>query len=704
MGLFFTLSNALECYVCDNQEDNKHKCLQSIKTCEQDEDVCMTEVKWGSAPYWTVGAKKQYYISKKCATESHCRRIREKNMPDCTYLWYVDWKCSECCRGDRCNYFIFVRIIKVIMVKVLETFTRKKWIDLSVESGLTRCLSTLDLTALGIGSTLGVGVYVLAGSVAKVAAGPAVIISFAIAAIASIFAGLCYAEFGARVPKAGSAYVYSYVTVGEFIAFLIGWTLILEYVIGAASVVKGLSEYVDALLNHEMQNFFKSIVQFEGDHFSKYPDLFAFTITMIFSLAIAFGAKESSVVNNIFTLINLGVVLFVIGAGCIHANFKNWQLPSSCYGTNDNSDDCKNRVKGGFARFGIAGIICGAARCFYGYIGFDVVATAGEEARNPKKSIPIAIVTSLTIVFLAYFGVSSVLTLTIPYYQQNDKAPLPFMFDSIGWGWAKMLVSLGAICALCASLLGALFPLPRVIHAMASDGLIFKFMGKLHPRFQTPLIGTLTAGFLTGILSAIFELDQLVDMMSLGTLLAYSIVAACVLILRYEESEAFEKRVDRDPRTAIFIVKQLININRITMSTKLTGQISACLISIYVLLCIPATFVIARYSEDIINGSPWAITSLTLLLPCLILTLIFIYCQPVSEKQLAFTVPFVPFLPATSIFINMILMMMLKSKIWISFSIWLAVGLSIYFSYGVWHSTSRKKNNSLNDNNSCNYK
>ncbi|XP_044012249.1 uncharacterized protein LOC122860007 [Aphidius gifuensis] len=107
MGLFFTLSNALECYVCDNQEDNKHKCLQSIKTCEQDEDVCMTEVKWGSAPYWTVGAKKQYYISKKCATESHCRRIREKNMPDCTYLWYVDWKCSECCRGDRCNYFIF---------------------------------------------------------------------------------------------------------------------------------------------------------------------------------------------------------------------------------------------------------------------------------------------------------------------------------------------------------------------------------------------------------------------------------------------------------------------------------------------------------------------------------------------------------------------------------------------------------------------
>ncbi|XP_066587082.1 cationic amino acid transporter 2-like isoform X2 [Prorops nasuta] len=584
------------------------------------------------------------------------------------------------------NRFLRTKTMKSLSFKVIyRTLSRKKEATLSGGEKLTRFLSTLDLTALGIGSTLGVGVYVLAGSVSKDTAGPAVIISFAIAAIASMFAGLCYAEFGARVPRAGSAYVYSYVTMGEFIAFLIGWTLILEYVIGTASVVRGLSVYVDALFNNSMQKAFKSAVHIELNHFSSYPDFFAFGITMIFSAALAFGAKESSLANNVFTLVNLSVVLFVIIAGSLRVNVDNWKTTPVCTPTN-----CKNG-QGGFAPFGISGIIKGAATCFYGFIGFDCVATTGEEARNPQRAIPIAIVASLTVVFLAYVGVSTVLTMVLPYYLQNEKAPFPHLFEFIGWEWAKWVVTIGAICGLCASLLGAMFPLPRIIYAMASDGLIFKWMGKISSRFHTPLLGTLFSGTLTGVLAAVFELDQLIHMMSIGTLLAYSIVAACVLILRYEESEAQEKKGIRDPRSFIIIAKQFFNANNLKHSTKLTAQIVTILVFAYFLLCIFLTSLIVNFSGEIMKGTSWCIALIFLLVIALSLTLFFIYLQPVSGRKLSFSVPLVPFLPALSILFNIYLMMMLDIMTWIRFMVWMGLGLIIYFGYGISHSTNKEK-------------
>lgn len=569
---------------------------------------------------------------------------------------------------------------------IYKAFSRKKEVVTSQDSKLTRCLSTLDLTALGIGSTLGIGVYVLAGSVSKETAGPAVIISFAVAAITSMFAGLCYAEFGARVPRAGSAYVYSYVTMGEFVAFLIGWTLILEYVIGSASVVRGLSTYVDALLNNTMRHAFESAAYIDVEHLSSYPDFFAFGVTLIFSAALAFGAKESSVANNCFTLINLLVVLFVVIAGSFKADTKNWKTQPTC-----TEENCKFGT-GGFAPYGIAGIITGAATCFYGFIGFDCVATTGEEAKDPQRSIPIAIVASLTVVFLAYFSVSIVLTTVLPYYEQNSDAPFPYLFEKLEWKWAKMIVSIGAICGLCSSLLGAMFPLPRVIYAMASDGLIFKWMGKVSSRFHTPLMGTFSAGLLTGVLAAIFELSQLINMMSIGTLLAYSIVAACVLILRYEESETYEKKDDRYPRTFSFIAKQLVNADKLTRPTRLTAQIVTCLVFLYFVLCVCLTSMISFCSEEILKGKLAVLVPLTIMTITLIVTLLFIHQQPISGKKLAFSVPLVPFLPAFSILINIYLMMMLDGMTWIRFIVWMVIGLSIYFFYGVWNSNNTHEN------------
>ncbi|KYN07288.1 Low affinity cationic amino acid transporter 2 [Cyphomyrmex costatus] len=663
-----SLGHALECYVCTDQEGNRDKCLNTIRTCEPGHDICLTEIKWGSNQIFCT-----FYLffpsTKRKARNMNARSLYRKNKVNESDLYKMKWKLRD----------------------LYKAFSRRKVIDITEESTLAKVLSTLDLTALGIGSTLGVGAYILAGSVAKTHAGPAVVVSFAIAAIASMFAGLCYAEFGARVPRAGSAYIYSYVTIGEFVAFLMGWTLILEYVIGSASVVRALSTYVDVLFNDSMRNSFESVMPINVDSLSSYPDFFALGVTLIFSAALAFGAKESSMVNNIFTLVNLSVVLFVIIAGSLKADINNWKTEPSCTDT-----DCQFG-NGGFMPYGISGVITGAAACFYGFIGFDCVATTGEEAKNPQRSIPIAIVASLTIVFLAYFGVSVVLTTVLPYYKQDSEAPFPHMFNVIGWEWAKWFVTIGAISGLCASLLGSMFPLPRVIYAMASDGLVFKWMGNINSRFQTPIMGTLSAGLLTGILATIFELDPLVKMMSICTLLTYSIVASCVLILRYEESEAYKKKGDHNPRTFAFIAKQLISANKLNHSTKLTAQIVTVLVCCYVLLCICTAALLSIHMTEIIAGKVTFIVPLVILVMALVITLSFIYFQPVSDKKLAFSVPFVPFLPGFSILINIYLMMTLDKDTWIRFSVWMAIGLGVYFLYGMWHSHIRQKKLSTNN-------
>ncbi|CAH2013747.1 unnamed protein product [Acanthoscelides obtectus] len=418
-------------------------------------------------------------------------------------------------------------VMKLSFPKWSSTFSalsRKKRVVENQDTELARVLTTFDLTALGVGSTLGVGVYVLAGDVAKNTAGPAVIISFLIAALASILAGLCYAEFGARVPKAGSAYVYSYVCVGEFFAFIIGWNLILEYLIGSATVTKAIFLYIDELANRTMTVFFEKNMPLGGNQVSSYADIFSLSLSVIFSVALACGAKESSLVNNVFTLTNIAVVLIVIISGLWKVDVSNW---------NRSAVEANGKGQGGFFPYGIKGIIKGAARCFYGFIGFDCIATASEEAKTPQKSIPLGVVLSLLVVFLAYFSMSTVITMILPYYEQDDQAPLAHIYNILGWNVIKYIVSIGAICGLFASLLGAMFPLPRIIYAMASDGLLFKSLGKVHSHFQTPFIGTLIAGGLAGVLACIFELTKLTEMMSIGTLLAYSMVAACVLVLRY---------------------------------------------------------------------------------------------------------------------------------------------------------------------------
>ncbi|KAL3268953.1 hypothetical protein HHI36_008039 [Cryptolaemus montrouzieri] len=562
--------------------------------------------------------------------------------------------------------------------------TRKKEVTFDSESKLSKVLSTLDLVALGIGSTLGAGIYVLAGDVAKHTSGPAIVISFLIAAIASVLAGLCYAEFGARVPKAGSAYVYTYVCIGEFCAFIIGWNLILEYLIGSATVTKAIFTYLDELTSKRMSDFFVHTVPIHVDGFGNYTDFFSLGLATLFSVGIAFGAKESSVINNIFTLVNLLVVSTVIISGFWKANPSLWNIKTGIpegYG------------KGGFAPYGLKGIIKGAARCFFAFIGFDCIATAGEEAKNPQKSIPIGVVCSLIIVFLAYFGASGMITMMVPYYEQDTNAPLIYVYEKMNWPILKYLVSVGAICGLFASLLGAMFPLPRIIYAMASDGLIFKCLSRVHPKFHTPFMGTMIAGTIAGVLACLFDLEKLTNMMSIGTLFAYSMVAACVLVLRYREDQSVETTKSNKESTFYKkFIKEII-CPQTRIPTKFSSKFVSNMIFLFVFLALVGSGIMKIFEENLNNGDVWLIIILGFILCTLFIILALVSMQPASSNILTFSVPFVPWIPGVSIMINIYLMTTLPNSTWTYYLGWMIIGLIIYFLYGFWNSQEGKEKN-----------
>uniref|UniRef100_A0A8C6JNY0 Uncharacterized protein n=1 Tax=Melopsittacus undulatus TaxID=13146 RepID=A0A8C6JNY0_MELUD len=557
------------------------------------------------------------------------------------------------------------------MTSIGKKLIRRRVVDLSSEdTRFARCLSTLDLIALGVGSTLGAGVYVLAGEVAKDMAGPSIVLCFLVAALSSVLAGLCYAEFGARVPKTGSAYLYSYVTVGEIWAFTTGWNLILSYVIGTASVARAWSAAFDNIIDNHISNFFmnKTTLHLPGV-LAERPDFFALILIGMLTALLAFGVNESAIVNKIFTAMNLVVLGFVIIAGFVKGDIKNWQLSEQDYINLSYQQPLPHTAADGPAAAHPLELCCGAgsdaASCIH----------TGEEAKNPQRSIPIGIIVSLLICFVAYFGVSAALTLMVPYFLLNKKSPLPEAFKAVGWEPARYAVAVGSLCALSTSLLGSMFPMPRVIYAMAEDGLLFKFLSSINSRTKTPLSATITSGLLAGTTPSC---SLTVGTVVLSHLLRYQSgqLNSPKAMEMLEQNGNEEERVVMNPTITTTSAQQketlslamLFNPSTDT-PTVLSGRIvyGSTLITV---ICVVLTLKVSALKD----GSTGCIVALALLIAALLIPTIIIWRQPQSNARLNFKVPFLPLLPIFSIFVNILLMVQLSAGTWVRFAVWMAVG------------------------------
>ncbi|XP_075855154.1 cationic amino acid transporter 3-like [Microcebus murinus] len=579
-------------------------------------------------------------------------------------------------------------------------------------SRLSRCLSTLDLVALGVGSTLGAGVYVLAGEVARDNAGPAIVICFLVAALSSVLSGLCYAEFGARVPCSGSAYLYSYVTVGQLVAFVTGWNLILSYVIGAASVARAWSFAFDNLTGNHISRALQGALSLHVPRvLAKYPDFFALGLVLLLTGLLALGARESALATKIFTSVNLLVLSGVTVSGFIKGDLHNWRLTERDYtrataGPNG-SHSLGPLGSGGFVPFGVRGILRGAAPCFFAFVGFDSIATTGEEARRPQRAIPLGIALTLSVCFLAYCGVAAALTLMVPYYEIRRDSPLPQAFVRAGWAPVRFAVAVGTLCALSSSLLGAMFPVPRVVYNMAQDGLLFRRLARVHPRTGTPAAATVLSGLFAAFMAFLFELSDLVDLTSIGTLLTYSLVSFCVLVLRYQpdqnprKNEAAEGELEMKPvpearsPEPVPVAGPAATLRSLchpvdSRPTPRSGRtVYGCALLLVFLLTI-LSLILAQWPALLFSGDP-ACAAVTVLLLALIVGITFIiWRQPQSNTPLYFKVPALPVLPLLSIGVNVNLMMQLTAETWARFAVWMVIGFAIYFGYGIRHSLKEK--------------
>jgi basic amino acid/polyamine antiporter, APA family len=393
--------------------------------------------------------------------------------------------------------------------------------ELVSENRLRRVLGPVTLTALGVGAIIGAGIFVLTGLAANVYAGPGLTLSFVVAGFGCALAALCYAEFASMVPVAGSAYTYAYATLGELLAWIIGWDLILEYAVASSTVAHGWSHYLMSFLNlfgiSVPAHWAASPIDFDPTTHAwvktgAYCNLPAGLVVLLITVILVIGIRESARFNAAMVVLKLVVVLFVIVVGAAYIHVENWTP---------------------YLPYGVTGVFKGAAYIFFAYIGFDSVSTHAEEARNPQRDVPIGIITSLALCTVLYILVAAVLTGMVPYHRIDLDAPVAQAFAARGLPVAVFLISLGAVVGITSVLLVLLLSQARVLFAMARDGLISQqFFGAVHPRFRTPHRATILTGVLVAIVAASFPLKILADLVNIGTLMAFVIVCAAVLVMR----------------------------------------------------------------------------------------------------------------------------------------------------------------------------
>jgi basic amino acid/polyamine antiporter, APA family len=403
------------------------------------------------------------------------------------------------------------------------------------EHGLKRSLGPWALTAMGIGAIIGTGIFVLTGVASATRAGPAITFSFVVAGVVSALAALCYAEVSSKIPISGSAYTYTYATLGEFLAWIIGWDLVLEYALGAATVSIGWSGYFVNILHQTGLSWLNIPPEWtNGPHWglagqagvSGYANLPAAGIILVITALLARGTRESGSVNAVIVAIKLLIVLFFIVIGVGHINGANYSLPAG-----------GPAGLGGYFPFGWTGMLGGAAFIFFAYIGFDAVSTTAEEARNPGKDLPFGIIMSLVICTVLYIIVVAILNGMVPFYKLNVAFPVAFAMNYVGLNWAGVVISIGAIAGLTTVLLVMMFGQSRVFFAMSRDGLIPPSFTRIHPTWRTPIFSTVFFGICIAVIAALTPINIVGSLTNMGTLVAFILVSIAVPILRTRHPE-----------------------------------------------------------------------------------------------------------------------------------------------------------------------
>jgi basic amino acid/polyamine antiporter, APA family len=407
--------------------------------------------------------------------------------------------------------------------------------------GLKRALGVWDLVAIGIGCIIGVGIFVLPGVEAANHAGPGIILSFVVAAAACTCAALCYAELAAMIPVAGSAYTYGYATLGELVAWIIGWDLILEYMVGASLVAIGWSAYLVNLINHLLQPLGVSLPHtwctppwVPAGQAPGILNLPAVLIIAVLTWLLVRGIKESARVNLTMVIIKVTVILIFIGLTAWYVNPTNWKP---------------------FMPFGFKGVVTAAAIVFLAFVGFDAVSTTAEEAVNPQRDMPIGIMGSLAVATILYVAVAAIMTGVVPYKQLNVADPVALVLNALNMPWASVVVSVGALAGITSVLLVLLLGQPRILFAMSRDGLLPPLMSKVHPRFRTPYLTTIITGAVVAVSSALTPINVVAELCSIGTLFAFAIVSAGVLVLRRTRAE-----VERPFKVPLYPVIPILGI------------------------------------------------------------------------------------------------------------------------------------------------